>query len=276
MSNIMKFFVMAIAWLLFTLLTFYTCVKPECCGEAEVIEEPIAPPITDDYAIVSSTGSEEVLTGSQWGALRDQLIAKYNADPNQILEIYGHFYDSEPKPDGYDNMGFLRADKIKDILVSAGIPADKIRTLARRMTDAVPAAEERWPAGTFTWAKADVDDEVIEIDKDHIKIRFPFDESTSRLSADTENYLKTLAERLQQTEETVTIVGHTDWIDTDEYNMRLGQKRADFVKARLVNYGAPGDRISTSSQGESNPEADNKTSEGRRLNRRAEITLNRQ
>jgi len=57
--------------------------------------------------------------------------------------------------------------------------------------------------------------------------------------------------------------------------MRLGQQRADFVKRRLVNYGVDAGLISTSSQGENSPEATNATAEGRRINRRAVVTLNK-
>jgi len=250
MSNLLKFFLMALAWAVLWAASYYGCVKPEYCPEDEVaVTAPVTPapaPVTDDYAIVSSLGSNDVLTGSQWAAERDALLAKYNANPNDILEIYGHYYDGEAKPDGYDNMGFLRAEEIKKLLVDAGIPAASIQTLARKLSGGPPADGKLFDAGV------------------------------KKLSANTEDYLQKLGERLKQTNEKVTIVGHTDYVDTDAFNMRLGQKRADFVKERLVSYGAPANRITTSSKGESEPEADNKTAAGRRLNRRAEITLIRE
>ncbi len=280
MSNLLKFFLMALAWAVLWAASYYGCVKPEYCPEDEVaVTAPVTPapaPVTDDYAIVSSLGSNDVLTGSQWAAERDALLAKYNANPNDILEIYGHYYDGEAKPDGYDNMGFLRAEEIKKLLVDAGIPAASIQTLARKLSGGPPADGKLFDAGSFAWGSPEAADQVVELDKDQIKIRFPFNESVKKLSANTEDYLQKLGERLKQTNEKVTIVGHTDYVDTDAFNMRLGQKRADFVKERLVSYGAPANRITTSSKGESEPEADNKTAAGRRLNRRAEITLIRE
>lgn len=291
MSSIMKFIVMAVAWLLFTLLTFYTCVKPECCGAdgdlgaVAPTEQPVAPAVTDDYAIVSSYGSNEVLTGAQWSPMLQGLLDRYKSDSTQALEVTGYYYDGETTPAGFDNMGFFRADEIKQLLVARGVPADNIRMLSEKLTGARPADDKLFPAGDFAWGKM-VDaanpnaPELVTRDDDKdfekpIKIRFPFDKSTRNLGNEIETYLKTLAERVSETKETVTIVGHTDNVDTEAYNMKLGQERADFVKRRLVQYGAPANLISTSSQGENSPESSNATSEGRRINRRAVVTLNK-
>ena len=47
-----------------------------------------------------------------------------------------------------------------------------------------------------------------------------------------------------------TIEGHADARGTNEYNLSLGQKRADAVKEYLVSLGIQGDRLSTLSKGE--------------------------
>ena len=72
----------------------------------------------------------------------------------------------------------------------------------------------------------------------------------------------------------VTIVGHTDSKGTDAYNMGLGQRRADSVRAKLIEFGLAADRIvGTSSKGKSEPVATNDTEEGRFQNRRIEFHL---
>ena len=289
MSTILKFILMAVAWLVFTLATFYTCIKPQCCAEGAATELTDAPPAvpppaaTDNFAIYSTLGAASATAGSAWPALRDRLAREYASDPSQLLEVYGNYYASEPKPSGFENMGFARADDIKQLLISeTDIPADRILTLARLIEENEPAPAERFDAGSFRWEAegAGIDAttgeetaQVVQIDQDNIKIRFPYDESTKNLDNNTEGYLKKLAERIKSTDERVTIVGHTDSRGTDTYNMGLGSRRAEFVKRRLVSYGAPGGRISTSSRGETTPEASNGTDEGRRLNRRADITL---
>lgn len=65
--------------------------------------------------------------------------------------------------------------------------------------------------------------------------------------------------------------GHTCSIGTEAYNQKLSERRAESVKAYLVNKGVAAQRIVTVGHGESKPMADNKTREGREQNRRVEV-----
>jgi len=69
----------------------------------------------------------------------------------------------------------------------------------------------------------------------------------------------------------VILEGHTDGIGSVQYNMKLGQRRADSVKAFFVKKGIDPNRIETISFGKSDPVATNKTAQGRALNRRCVI-----
>nr|MCU0761325.1 OmpA family protein [Steroidobacteraceae bacterium] len=62
--------------------------------------------------------------------------------------------------------------------------------------------------------------------------------------------------------------GHTDDVGNAKANERLSLRRADAVKAYLVSRGIDGSRIATRGFGETQPEADNATPEGRAKNRR--------
>ena len=73
--------------------------------------------------------------------------------------------------------------------------------------------------------------------------------------------------------EVIIAVGNTDSVGTDAYNMALGQRRAQSVKAYLVSKGVDGSRIYTESKGKSNPVATNATAEGRAKNRRTDIEV---
>jgi OOP family OmpA-OmpF porin len=73
--------------------------------------------------------------------------------------------------------------------------------------------------------------------------------------------------------EVVIAVGNTDSVGTDAYNMALGQRRAQSVKAYLISKGVDGGRIYTESKGKSNPVATNATAEGRAKNRRTDIEV---
>lgn len=74
--------------------------------------------------------------------------------------------------------------------------------------------------------------------------------------------------------ETVIVIGHTDSIGSDAYNLRLGQRRAEAVKAYLISKGIDSRTIKTDSRGEREPVADNKTAAGRAKNRRVVIEVN--
>ena len=73
--------------------------------------------------------------------------------------------------------------------------------------------------------------------------------------------------------EVIIAVGNTDSVGSDAYNMALGQRRAQSVKAYLVSKGVDGSRIYTESKGKSNPVASNATAEGRAKNRRTDIEV---
>ena len=73
--------------------------------------------------------------------------------------------------------------------------------------------------------------------------------------------------------EVVIAVGHTDSVGADGYNQKLSVARADAVKGYLVSKGIEKNRVYTEGKGETQPVADNKTSEGRAKNRRVEIEV---
>ena len=71
----------------------------------------------------------------------------------------------------------------------------------------------------------------------------------------------------------VEIQGHTDNIGSDSFNKKLSEQRAETVKRFLVAKGVAASRLSTVGFGSSNPVSDNKTAEGRSLNRRIEFKV---
>lgn len=73
--------------------------------------------------------------------------------------------------------------------------------------------------------------------------------------------------------EVAIAVGNTDSVGTDAYNMALGQRRAQSVKAYLVSKGVDSNKIYTESKGKSNPVATNATAEGRSKNRRVDLEV---
>jgi peptidoglycan-associated lipoprotein len=69
----------------------------------------------------------------------------------------------------------------------------------------------------------------------------------------------------------IIIEGHTDERGGHEYNLALGQKRAEAVQKSLTLLGVPGEQIESVSFGEERPAVQGSTEEAWAKNRRAEI-----
>ncbi len=104
------------------------------------------------------------------------------------------------------------------------------------------------------------------------RVHFDFDESTIR--PDTEEILLEKVEILQASPNVrLRIEGHTDERGSVEYNLALGNRRAEAVKQFLVNYGISEDRFETVSFGEERPLAAQSNEEAWAQNRRAEFII---
>ncbi|AEA67341.1 MULTISPECIES: OmpA family protein [Pseudomonas] len=107
-------------------------------------------------------------------------------------------------------------------------------------------------------------------------VHFEFNKAT--LTPADKDVLSGVATRLKQETSTtqLRVTGHTDSVGSDAYNQRLSEKRANSVVQYLVDNGVPrASFVSVSGAGESQPVADNKTADGRAMNRRTEIKINR-
>jgi outer membrane protein OmpA-like peptidoglycan-associated protein len=71
----------------------------------------------------------------------------------------------------------------------------------------------------------------------------------------------------------LTVLGHTDFIGSDEYNIDLSRRRAEAVMRALVARGVRPGQVSEVAIGKRQPIADNNTAEGRALNRRVEFLI---
>ncbi len=99
---------------------------------------------------------------------------------------------------------------------------------------------------------------------------FDFDSARLKPSADAK-LQQVIDFAAKHPDANMEVSGHTDNVGSDAYNMKLSEKRAESVKARLVKKGVAAGRVTTKGYGKTKPVADNKTKEGRAANRRAEI-----
>ncbi len=102
-------------------------------------------------------------------------------------------------------------------------------------------------------------------------IYFDFDKSDIR--EDSRAALRGNADRLNAGGlGTVTIEGHTDERGSAEYNLALGERRANAVKRYLVDLGVPANMLRTVSFGEDRPAVQGHDESAWRYNRRADFT----
>ena len=99
-----------------------------------------------------------------------------------------------------------------------------------------------------------------------------FNSNSARLRPESMAVLDHAAATLKEWGEVkVEVAGHTDSTNTEAYNRKLSQRRAETVRAYLIKQGVAADRLTAKGYGESRPVASNKTAAGRAKNRRVEL-----
>jgi peptidoglycan-associated lipoprotein len=105
------------------------------------------------------------------------------------------------------------------------------------------------------------------------RIFFAFDRSD--LNADSRGTLERLASWMTNYQNvTITIEGHCDERGTREYNLALGERRADAARDYLVALGVDGGRLTTISYGKERPAVLGSNEEAWAQNRRDVFVVN--
>ncbi len=113
-----------------------------------------------------------------------------------------------------------------------------------------------------------------EPEQNWVLVGVKFDFNTASLKEESYPILfHALQVLLNNPELRVEIQGYTDNIGPEDYNLEIGEERAQAVKDYLVGRGVSADRLTTKSFGESRPIASNDTEEGRAMNRRVEFKV---
>ena len=136
--------------------------------------------------------------------------------------------------------------------------------------DGIPDSRDKCP-GTSAGAKVDADGCYIIIEKPvtiRLEVLFDFDKSVVKPEYYPE--IKKVADFMKQYPMTDTVIeGHTDSVGTNAYNLSLSQRRAEAVRQVLIDqFKVDASRLTSVGYGEERPIADNRTAEGRQLNRR--------
>ncbi|MDX9972293.1 MAG: OmpA family protein [FCB group bacterium] len=100
-----------------------------------------------------------------------------------------------------------------------------------------------------------------------------YDYDSSSLRADALAQLKVNADAINAVpaDKKIMVEGHCDERGTQEYNLALGERRAQAARDHLLQLGIPADRVLTVSYGEEQPAVAGSTEDAYAQNRRAEF-----
>jgi peptidoglycan-associated lipoprotein len=103
-----------------------------------------------------------------------------------------------------------------------------------------------------------------------------FDYDSAEIRPDTRSALQKTADFLRNYPQArVAVEGHCDERGSTEYNLALGDRRANSVKRYLVSLGIPADRLTSTSWGKEKPFCTQSSEECYRQNRRGHFVLNK-
>lgn len=101
-----------------------------------------------------------------------------------------------------------------------------------------------------------------------------FDFDSDRVKSEAAQNLKNLAASLDKyPNSSLLIIGHTDAVGSDDYNLTLSEKRARSTALYLAGQGVSAARLQTLGRGESEPVAPNDSDSGMQKNRRVEVAI---
>jgi outer membrane protein OmpA-like peptidoglycan-associated protein len=258
--------------------------KPENMGY------PVNTPDDDAYYRLSPDGSTAYLSSYRLGGYGEKDIWSINYLRN--VQIRGHVYsmqDSTAVPGMELVFSGQQANKealsYRDI-TKAGSGTYSVAVLSGR-TYQVTVTKDGQNIASTAFEVPVTTNETTGIDKDfYVSFVDPnagklftfkkiyFDSNASDLRPESVQELNKILEVLQANPQiNLSIDGHSDSRNADEYNMMLGDNRAKAAYDYLVKNGISDRRLMTVSYGERRPIAPNDSPENMQLNRRTEFNL---
>lgn len=273
---------------------YFVCEVRQLCGEeAAVVEDNRLKTLKltegdsvllqgyDQFAFDSASAAPRLNADNQ--AFLDTLAAILKQRPDRNLTITGFYRESEKSiaPGYFENIGLARADQARKLLMKRGIPQSRFsldhglsqdnqlrEPLLFSLYDpnAIPQGFEKV---VFTFKNMTFSDANFEYNSDVFLPGAPL-----KLYADS---VKTYLGLNQAA--TLTIVGHTDSIGSDAYNLSLGLRRAQNARKYFIDSLGVKAEIKVESMGKKRPVAPNSkpdgsdNPEGRQKNRRVNFIL---
>lgn len=141
--------------------------------------------------------------------------------------------------------------------------------------------KEKKRIGTHLWKKRFAEDyskgypapKIMEEERKNFKFEpIYFDHDKSEVRPEHYDYLNRLARILGGIHDLrVEVIGHTDAVGTDQYNIELSKRRAKAIKDYFKSRGIEPEKLEIDFKGERQPADSNNTPEGKQRNRRVDF-----
>ena len=237
-------------------------------------------PLTERLSLLARAGANYAKASTQFSGNRLNAVTSPNASERKLNAKVGlgaEYKFTEALAGRVEVERYRLNDAIGNRgevdLVSFGLVYKLGRPAARPVVaSVVPEPVAVAPVAEPTPAVADAPVAVSEKVTFAAEALFDFDKSI--VKPEGKQALDALVGKLEGMQTEVMIaVGHTDSIGSNAYNDKLSLSRAEAVKAYIVSKGLIPSRVYTEGKGETQPVADNGSSEGRAKNRRVSVEV---
>jgi OmpA-OmpF porin, OOP family len=246
----------------------HTCCKP-ATGESETVLAA-NPGATMPHWF---TGANDInaKTGDLFPAYADD--ATKNMAATDRLGITGYYYNTEDSTKGLARANALAARFVE---YNASLKG-KIDAKAEMISEDLAVSQSFAGAKVYLeqalpQLKSNSDTTTSVMKNGKLVVYFPTGSTKNLFDAATEKNITSIVE-MAKAGKTFEISGHTDNVGNPASNKSLSVNRADKLKAILVERGVKASSIKTVGKGQEEPIADNGTTEGKALNRRAEVLI---
>ncbi|RXQ93956.1 tetratricopeptide repeat protein [Ancylomarina salipaludis] len=206
--------------------------------------------------------------------------------PTKVSYLKGKVYDVENKKplsarlilldiENRDTIAYLNSDRVKgEYLVC--LPEGKDYLFHAEADGYLFYSDHfKMREGEFDQAqKKDIPLQAIQIGKEVILKNIFFETDSWEIKPESESELNSLYDLLVLNKNlSIEIAGHTDNTGSESNNKILSENRAKAVYSALIERGIQADRLSFKGYASSKPIGDNKTEEGKAMNRRTEFKV---
>ena len=208
-------------------------------------------------------------------------VTYLKGNPDRSLMITGYYKGDEKNNSIFPNLGLARANDVSKHLVSLGVPASQINTTGKLISadywvkDGTVVKGVDWTFDKKLASNNRIDDIKKRLVGKPITLYFGTNQSQINLKEQQRKDFADIVYYLGNVKGSkLDVSGHTDNVGNRASNISLSKKRATFVQDYLQkNGGISKAKMAVTGSGPDRPVKDNKTDEGRRLNRRVEVTL---